>query len=63
MFPVAAVQAVELLQSDDPDLSAKAASARKLGTTRVIGRQDIVYTTEKATDAQVLWVLLHCCWV
>lgn len=49
---------MELLQSGDPDLSAKSASARKLGTTRVIGRQDIVYTTEKATDAQVRWVVV-----
>lgn len=46
-------QAVELLQSEDPDLAAKSASARKLGSTRVIGRQDIVYTTEKAVDMQV----------
>lgn len=46
------LQAVELLQSGDPDLAAKSASARKLGNMRVIGRQDIVYSTEKATDAQ-----------
>jgi hypothetical protein len=46
------LQAVELLQSGDPDLAAKSASARKLGSMRVIGRQDIVYSTEKATDAQ-----------
>jgi len=46
------VQAVDLLQSGDPDLAAKSASARKLGSTRVIGRQDIVYTTEQATDTQ-----------
>lgn len=42
-----------MLQSGDPDLSAKSASARKLGSTRVIGRQDIVYSTEKGTDEQV----------
>lgn len=48
----AVVQAVELLQSGDADLAAKAASARKLGTTRVIGRQDVVYTTEKETSEQ-----------
>lgn len=46
-------QAVELLQSEDPDLKAKSASARKLGSTRVIGRQDIVYTTDKSVDTQV----------
>jgi hypothetical protein len=44
---------VSLLQSGDPDLAAKAASARKLGSTRVIGRQDIVYTTDKGTEEQV----------
>eukprot|EP00775_Hariotina_reticulata_P003685 gene3685-3945_t len=46
------LQAVELLQSGDADLAAKADSARKLGTTRVIGRQDVVYTTEKETSEQ-----------
>jgi hypothetical protein len=47
------LQAVSLLQSGDPDLAAKSASARKLGSTRVIGRQDIVYTTDKGTEEQV----------
>jgi hypothetical protein len=47
------LQAVELLQSGDPDLAAKSVSARKLGSTRVIGRQDIVYSTEKSVDTQV----------
>lgn len=53
VVPLCSMQAVELLQSGDPDLAAKSASARKLGNTRVIGRQDIVYSTEKATDTQV----------
>eukprot|EP00878_Enallax_costatus_P002812 GHUV01003004.1.p1 GENE.GHUV01003004.1~~GHUV01003004.1.p1 ORF type:complete len:653 (+),score=181.31 GHUV01003004.1:192-2150(+) len=47
------LEAVSLLQSGDPELAAKSASARKLGNTKVIGRQDIVYTTEKAADEQV----------
>ncbi|KAF6251928.1 hypothetical protein COO60DRAFT_1674245 [Scenedesmus sp. NREL 46B-D3] len=47
------LEAVELLQSGDPDLAAKSASARKLGSTRVIGRQDIIYTTDNGTEEQV----------
>jgi hypothetical protein len=47
------LQAVELLQSGDADVVAKAAAARKLGTTRVIGRQDAIYTTEKETSEQL----------
>ncbi|WIA33689.1 hypothetical protein OEZ86_006807 [Tetradesmus obliquus] len=47
------LEAVSLLQSGDLDLAAKSASARKLGSTRVIGRQDIVYTTDKGTEEQV----------
>lgn len=41
------------MQSGDPDLAAKSASARKLGSTRVIGRQDIVYTTDEGAGEQV----------
>lgn len=52
------LQAVSLLQSGDPDLAAKSASARKLGNTRVIGRQDIIYTTEKGTGMGCILHLL-----
>ncbi len=45
--------AVALLQSGDADLASKEAAARKLGGRRVIGRQDVVYTTETEADAQV----------
>ncbi|KAF8060028.1 hypothetical protein HT031_004966 [Scenedesmus sp. PABB004] len=48
----ARLQAVSLLQSGDAALAAKSAAARELGTTRVLGRADIVYTTETPTDAQ-----------
>lgn len=50
----ARLEAVELLQSGgDRALDAKLAAARKLGGRRVIGRQDIVYTTEQGTDEQM----------
>ncbi|KIZ05146.1 Uncharacterized protein MNEG_2818 [Monoraphidium neglectum] len=49
----ARLQAVELLQSGgDRDLDEKLAAARKLGGSRVIGRQDVVYTTEQGTAEQ-----------
>jgi hypothetical protein len=43
---------VSLLQSGDTELAAKSASARQLGSSRVVGRREIVYTTETATDEQ-----------
>jgi hypothetical protein len=52
-----ATQAVSLLQSGDAELAAKSASARELGGSRVIGRRDVIYTTETDTGEQVGWGL------
>jgi hypothetical protein len=46
-------QALELLSSPDRELDAKLAAARKLGSRKVIGRQDVVYSTERGSDEQV----------
>jgi hypothetical protein len=48
------LQAVDVLRSGDSSVTDKVAAARKLGSTRVIGRQDVVYTTERGTDEQML---------
>jgi len=40
-------KALEVLQNADPQLDAKLTTARKLGNRRIIGQQDIVYTTEQ----------------
>ena len=47
------LEAVDLLQAQDKDVVAKSAAARKLGERRVIGQEDVVYTTEKGTGEQV----------
>jgi hypothetical protein len=47
------LEAVDLLQSQDPDVVAKSAAARKLGERKVIGATDVVYTTERSTGEQV----------
>ncbi|GBF97383.1 hypothetical protein Rsub_11030 [Raphidocelis subcapitata] len=49
----ARLEALELLASGDRDLESKLTGARKLGSRRVIGRQEVIYTTETAADAQV----------
>lgn len=54
-YPHIHTQALDVLQnaSRDPALDAKLSAARKAGSRRVIGRQDIIYTTEKGADEQV----------
>jgi hypothetical protein len=47
------LEAVDLLQSQDPDVVAKSEAARKLGGRKVIGATDVVYTTERSTGDQV----------
>lgn len=47
------MDAVSLLQTQDAALSDKVSTARKLGKRRVIGPQDVVYTTEQGVDEQV----------
>jgi hypothetical protein len=42
-----------VLARPDGELNAKLAAARKLGSRKVIGRQDVIYTTERGSDEQV----------